>query len=71
MHIQECFAYLGYKDGQFPESEAAAKQTLALPIYPELAEAQLKYVVECVREFMSEIAANSAAGAEALQYSKQ
>jgi dTDP-4-amino-4,6-dideoxygalactose transaminase len=71
MHLQECFAYLGYKYGQFPESEAAAKQTLALPIYPELAEAQLKFVVDCVREFMSESAANSAAGAEALQYSKQ
>lgn len=69
MHIQECFAYLGYKNGQFPESESAAKQTLALPVYPELSEAQLKYVVDCVREFLAESTGNSA-GEQALQYSK-
>jgi dTDP-4-amino-4,6-dideoxygalactose transaminase len=51
MHIQECFTYLGHKTGEFRESEAAAKETIALPIYPELVEAQLKYVVECVRDF--------------------
>lgn len=52
MHVQECFAYLGYSTGAFPESEAAAKETLALPIQPELNQDQIRYVVECVREFM-------------------
>ena len=53
MHLQECFAYLGHRVGAFPESERAAKQTLALPIYPELSEAQLRYVAECVRDFVA------------------
>ena len=51
MHLQECFAYLGCAAGACPESEAAAKETLALPIYPELADAQAEYVVDCLREF--------------------
>jgi len=51
MHIQECFAYLGHKAGDFPKSESAANETLALPIYPELSEAQLRYVVDCFRDF--------------------
>ena len=51
MHLQECFAYLGHEVGSYRESERAAKETLALPIYPELAEAELSYVVESIREF--------------------
>jgi dTDP-4-amino-4,6-dideoxygalactose transaminase len=51
MHLQECFSSLGYGPGAFPESESAAKETLALPIYPELTDAQAEYVVHCVREF--------------------
>jgi dTDP-4-amino-4,6-dideoxygalactose transaminase len=51
MHVQECFAYLGHKAGDFQESESAANETLALPIYPELSEAQLRYVVDCIRDF--------------------
>jgi dTDP-4-amino-4,6-dideoxygalactose transaminase len=53
MHLQECFAYLGHKTGAFPESEAAARETLALPIQPELTEPQAAYVVQCVSEFFS------------------
>jgi len=63
LHVQECFAYLGYKNGDFPESEAAAKQTLALPVHPELSEAQARYVVDSLREFFDK-AAPAMAGAE-------
>jgi dTDP-4-amino-4,6-dideoxygalactose transaminase len=68
MHVQECFAYLGYGAGSFSESEGAAKETLALPVYPELSDDQLQYVFECVRDFVSgksevnELAAGAQAG---------
>ena len=52
MHLQECFAYLGQGEGTFPKSELAARETLAIPVYPELAEAQLRYVVECIKGFV-------------------
>jgi len=51
LHLQKCFAYLGHKSGEFPESERAAEETVALPIYPELEEAQLQYVVDHVADF--------------------
>jgi len=53
MHLQECFSCLGHQAGAFPESESAARETLALPIYPELGEEQARYVVQCVREFLA------------------
>jgi len=52
LHLQKCFAFLGGKAGDCPESEAAARETLALPVYPELVDAQKEYVVSKVREFM-------------------
>jgi dTDP-4-amino-4,6-dideoxygalactose transaminase len=51
LHRQECFAYLGYKEGEFPESERAARETMALPIYPELTETQQAYVAETIKSF--------------------
>jgi len=51
LHLQPCFAYLGLREGQFPESERAAKEVISLPIYPELTENQLDEVIGAVREF--------------------
>src|SRR5215212_1056355 len=51
LHLQKCFDYLGYKKGDFPEAEAAANETFALPCYPELSEEQQVYVVESIKRF--------------------
>lgn len=51
LHLQTCFKELGYKQGDFPESEKAAKEVLAIPVYPELAKEQEEYVAEAVLTF--------------------
>ena len=51
LHLQECFAYLGYREGQFPESERASREVLSIPVFPKLSEAQMEYVVQTVRGF--------------------
>jgi dTDP-4-amino-4,6-dideoxygalactose transaminase len=53
LHLQPCFNYLGYDEGSLPESERAAREVLALPMFPELTEAEQKWVVENVAEFYS------------------
>jgi dTDP-4-amino-4,6-dideoxygalactose transaminase len=51
MHLQACFSDLNYKQGDFPEAEHAALHTVALPIYPELSDDQIEYVVDKIKEF--------------------
>jgi dTDP-4-amino-4,6-dideoxygalactose transaminase len=53
MHLQQCFKSLGGKESNFPKAEAAAKKTLALPIYPELTDEQQAYVVQKIKAFYS------------------
>jgi dTDP-4-amino-4,6-dideoxygalactose transaminase len=55
-HEQACFAYLGYRTGQFPHAESAARETLALPIYGELTAAQQHYVVSVVADALNRVA---------------
>ena len=51
LHLQTCFAYLGHGEGSFPVSERLAKETLALPVHPELAREDLERVADAVTEF--------------------
>ncbi len=51
LHLQACFSELGHRKGDFPKSERAAEDSLALPIYPELTREQIEHVARCVRAF--------------------
>jgi dTDP-4-amino-4,6-dideoxygalactose transaminase len=51
LHLQECFAYLGCRRGEFPESERAAAEVLSIPVFPELTEAQREHVAASIRAF--------------------
>ena len=53
-HLQECFKDLGHKKGDFPISEFSADTSIALPIYPELSDEQLVYVVETFKKFFNQ-----------------
>ena len=53
LHLQMAFAYLGYREGELPESERAAREVLALPMFPELSADEQQWVVESVAEFYS------------------
>jgi dTDP-4-amino-4,6-dideoxygalactose transaminase len=52
-HLQKCLADLGYKEGDMPETELAAKETLALPVFPEITQEEQDYVIESVKDFLS------------------
>lgn len=51
LHLQKCFAYLGYKVGDFPVAERVANEILALPIYPELCDDEVDYICDVIAEF--------------------
>jgi len=51
LHLQKCFEYLGYKEGDFPVSEKAAKESVSIPVYPELKKDQMDYVISTIKEF--------------------
>jgi dTDP-4-amino-4,6-dideoxygalactose transaminase len=53
LHLQACFQYLGYREGDFPVSEDLTRRVLALPIYPELQPDDIAYVADCVARFFN------------------
>jgi dTDP-4-amino-4,6-dideoxygalactose transaminase len=59
LHLQPAFAYLGYKAGSLPHAEAAAREVLSLPNYPELTEDQQQIIVNAVTRFFSHASVNA------------
>jgi len=53
LHLQECFKYLGYKPGDLPESEKLARESLAIPVYPELTKEEKSYIVDKIKQFFN------------------
>ena len=51
LHLQQSLKFLGYKEGDFPITEQAAKEILSLPMYPELTEEQIKYIADKIKKF--------------------
>jgi dTDP-4-amino-4,6-dideoxygalactose transaminase len=55
LHLQACYSRLGYKKGDFPNSEKASETTIALPVYPELQMSEKSFIVETIKEFFKKI----------------
>lgn len=53
LHLQKAYSGNGHKEGEFPVTESVAKRLLSLPMFPELAKAQVEYVADCIKEFMA------------------
>jgi dTDP-4-amino-4,6-dideoxygalactose transaminase len=63
LHLQKCYAALGYRAGDFPVAEQAARECLSLPIYPELTEGQIRRVADVIKQFFKSSAISGQAGA--------
>jgi len=48
LHLQECFAYLGYKEGDFPVAERVSKEIMSLPMNPYLSDSEIKFITEFI-----------------------
>jgi dTDP-4-amino-4,6-dideoxygalactose transaminase len=64
LHLQPCFEYLGYRPGDLPEAELAAREVLALPVFPELSAAQIEYVAGTIERFYAPAVASVAGKAQ-------